>query len=89
MAYNMPWHSHWLLQYHASLETDDKSVFLNARGCWLLPTGCNLAVDVTWKYLNFFMTDDKKLKHIESEYGSGRMLTGEAKAELIKVMLAS
>lgn len=47
--------------------------------------GANLAVDVTWKYLNFFMSDDKKLKHIESEYGSGRMLTGEAKAELIKV----
>ena len=51
-------------------------------------TGCNLAVDVTWKYLNFFMSDDKKLKHIESEYGSGRMLTGEAKAELIKVISA-
>ena len=49
-------------------------------------TGCNLAVDVTWKYLNFFMSDHKKLKHIESEYGSGRMLTGEAKAELIKVI---
>ena len=31
------------------------------------------------------MNDDKKLKHIESEYGSGRMLTGEAKAELVKV----
>ncbi|KAL3156819.1 hypothetical protein ABBQ38_001090 [Trebouxia sp. C0009 RCD-2024] len=48
--------------------------------------GCNLAVDVTWKYLNFFMNDDKKLKHIESEYGSGRMLTGEAKAELVKIL---
>ena len=48
-------------------------------------TGCNLAVDVTWKYLNFFMNDDKQLKQIESEYGSGRMLTGEAKAELVKV----
>ena len=47
--------------------------------------GCNLAVDVTWKYLNFFLSDDAKLKHIEAEYGSGRMLTGEAKAELIKV----
>ena len=35
------------------------------------------------------MTDDKKLKHIESEYGSGRMLTGEAKAELVKVMIAT
>ena len=52
-------------------------------------TGCNLAVDVTWKYLNFFMNDDKKLKHIESEYGSGRMLTGEAKAELVKVFECS
>ena len=42
-------------------------------------------MDVTWKYLNFFLSDDAKLKHIEAEYGSGRMLTGEAKAELIKV----
>ncbi|DBA93615.1 TPA: hypothetical protein ACH3X3_013692 [Trebouxia sp. C0006] len=48
--------------------------------------GCNLAVDVTWKYLNFFMSDDKKLKQIESEYGSGRMLVGEAKAVLIKIL---
>ena len=47
--------------------------------------GCNLAVDVTWKYLNFFLSDDAELKHIEAEYGSGRMLTGEAKAQLIKV----
>lgn len=51
----------------------------------VVSAGCNLAVDVTWKYLNFFLTDDKKLKHIENEYGSGRMLTGEAKAELVKV----
>ena len=35
------------------------------------------------------MTDDKRLKQIESEYGSGRMLTGEAKAELVKVDAAS
>ena len=35
------------------------------------------------------MNDDKKLKHIESEYGSGRMLTGEAKAELVKVSICS
>lgn len=35
------------------------------------------------------MSDDKKLKHIESEYGSGRMLTGEAKAELVKVFECS
>jgi hypothetical protein len=35
------------------------------------------------------MSDDKKLKQIESEYGSGRMLVGEAKAVLIKVCLCS
>lgn len=35
------------------------------------------------------MSDDKKLKQIESEYGSGRMLVGEAKAVLIEVCLCS
>jgi hypothetical protein len=35
------------------------------------------------------MSDDKKLKQIESEYGSGQMLVGEAKAVLIKVCLCS
>ena len=38
-----------------------------------------------WKYLNFFMEDDEKLAEIGREYSSGRMLTGEIKAELIKV----
>ena len=38
--------------------------------------GANLAVDVPWKYLNFFMEDDNKLARIGEEYGSGRMLTG-------------
>lgn len=38
--------------------------------------GANLDVDVPWKYLNFFMEDDKKLAHIGREYGAGRMLTG-------------
>lgn len=33
-------------------------------------------MDVPWKYLNFFMEDDKKLAHIGKEYGAGRMLTG-------------
>ena len=35
------------------------------------------------------MSDDKKLKQIEIEYGSGQMLVGEAKAVLIKVYLCS
>lgn len=42
-------------------------------------------MDVPWKYLNFFMDDDEKLADIGREYSSGRMLTGEIKAELIKV----
>jgi hypothetical protein len=40
--------------------------------------GANLAVDVPWKYLNFFLEDDAKLATIGEEYGAGRMLTGEA-----------
>ena len=47
--------------------------------------GGNLDVDVPWKYLNFFLEDDEKLAEIGREYSSGRMLTGEIKAELIKV----
>ena len=49
--------------------------------------GCNLEVDVTWKYLNFFLDDDAELGKIEREYGSGQMLTGTAKGILIKVCL--
>ncbi|KAG2498999.1 hypothetical protein HYH03_003185 [Edaphochlamys debaryana] len=48
--------------------------------------GANLAVDVPWKYLNFFMEDDVKLAKIGEEYGSGRMLTGEIKKELTTVL---
>ena len=49
--------------------------------------GCNLEVDVTWKYLNFFLDDDAELGRIEREYGSGQMLTGTAKGILIQVCL--
>lgn len=48
--------------------------------------GANLDVDVPWKYLNFLMEDDDKLAHIGREYGAGRMLTGEVKAELIRLV---
>ncbi|KAL4442711.1 hypothetical protein ABPG77_006705 [Micractinium sp. CCAP 211/92] len=48
--------------------------------------GANLDVDVPWKWLNFFLEDDAKLAKIGEEYGSGRMLTGEIKAELIAVL---
>ena len=42
-------------------------------------------MDVAWKYLNFFLDDDERLAWIGAEYGAGRMLTGEIKAELIQV----
>ena len=48
------------------------------------PAGANLDVDVPWKYLNFFLDDDERLAWIGAEYGAGRMLTGEIKAELIQ-----
>ena len=48
--------------------------------------GANLAVDVSYAYLSFFEFDDAKLEHIRNEYGSGRMLSGEIKAELVKVL---
>ncbi|KAK9839670.1 hypothetical protein WJX81_004750 [Elliptochloris bilobata] len=48
--------------------------------------GANLDVDVPWKYLNFFMEDDMRLREIGREYGAGRMLTGEVKKELIGVL---
>uniref|UniRef100_A0A383VE13 Tryptophan--tRNA ligase, cytoplasmic n=1 Tax=Tetradesmus obliquus TaxID=3088 RepID=A0A383VE13_TETOB len=48
--------------------------------------GANLDIDVPWKYLNFFMEDDAKLAAIGREYGAGRMLTGEVKAELIALL---
>ena len=37
-----------------------------------------------WKWLNFFLQDDAELARIGREYGSGRMLTGEIKAELVR-----
>ena len=43
-------------------------------------------VDVSWKYLQFFMHDDERLKEVGEQYGSGSMLTGEIKAELIRVI---
>ena len=48
--------------------------------------GANLAVDVAWKWLNFFMEDDVRLAEIGREYAAGRMLSGEIKAELIAVL---
>ena len=48
--------------------------------------GADLAVDVPYQWLTFFLEDDKKLKEIGDEYGSGRMMTGTIKQELIQVL---
>lgn len=47
--------------------------------------GGDCEVDVSYMYLTFFMEDDDKLEEIRQQYSSGQMLTGELKAELIKV----
>jgi tryptophanyl-tRNA synthetase len=48
--------------------------------------GADLSVDVSIAYLEFFLDDDEELKRIKTEYGSGRMLTGEVKDILIRVL---
>ncbi len=42
--------------------------------------GANLSVDVSYEYLYYlFEEDDRKMKKITEDYGSGKMLTGEVK----------
>ena len=44
-------------------------------------------MDVSWKYLNFFLEDDERLADIGRRYAKGdeNMLTGHVKKELITV----
>jgi len=48
--------------------------------------GADLAADVPFRYLQFFLEDDARLAEIAREYGAGRMLTGEVKAELSELL---
>jgi len=48
--------------------------------------GADLAVDVPYQWLTFFLFDDAKLKQIGDDYSSGKMLSGEIKQELINVI---
>lgn len=48
--------------------------------------GGNLAVDIPFQYLRFFLESDEELARVAEEYGSGRMLTGEIKSLCIKVL---
>lgn len=48
--------------------------------------GANLAVDIPFQYLRFFMESDEELNRIAGEYSAGRMLTGEVKAVCINIL---
>jgi tryptophanyl-tRNA synthetase len=48
--------------------------------------GANVSVDVSCEWLGFFMEDDDRLNQIYKDYGSGAMLTGEVKKELISIL---
>lgn len=48
--------------------------------------GGNCDVDISYKYLTFFLDDDEKLEEIRKNYSSGEMLTGELKKILIETI---
>lgn len=50
--------------------------------------GANLAVDVPYEWLTFFLEDDERLDQIGKDYSSGALLTGEVKKELIGILQA-
>lgn len=48
--------------------------------------GADLRVDIPYQYLRVFDEDDAHVEKLAQEYGSGRMLTGEFKKEVIQVL---
>lgn len=48
--------------------------------------GGDCEIDVSIMYLRFFMEDDAQLEDIRQQYSSGKMLTGDLKAHLIKIL---
>ncbi|EFC49661.1 tryptophanyl-tRNA synthetase [Naegleria gruberi] len=48
--------------------------------------GANLAVDVPYQYLQFFLEDDVQLEDIREKYSTGKMLTGQVKGALIDLL---
>ena len=51
--------------------------------------GADVSVDVSCEWLSFFLDSDERLEQILRDYGSGAMLTGEVKKELIAVLTVS
>lgn len=45
-----------------------------------------MSVDVSCEWLSFFLESDERLAEIYRDYGSGAMLTGEVKKELITLL---
>ncbi|KAJ5076939.1 tryptophan--tRNA ligase cytoplasmic [Anaeramoeba ignava] len=48
--------------------------------------GANLKVDIPFHYLKIFHPDQERIEQIRKDYGSGQMLTGEVKKELISIL---
>ena len=48
--------------------------------------GSNLEVDVPYQWLRFFLEDDDELEDIAAKYSTGKLLSGEVKAKLIKCL---
>uniref|UniRef100_A0A1X7T3D8 Tryptophan--tRNA ligase, cytoplasmic n=1 Tax=Amphimedon queenslandica TaxID=400682 RepID=A0A1X7T3D8_AMPQE len=48
--------------------------------------GGNTDVDISYRYLTFFMEDDECLAEIKKNYKSRKLLTGQLKKELIDVL---
>lgn len=46
--------------------------------------GADLAKDIPFQYLEYFLEDAEELMRIKKEYGDGKMLTGEVKKILIQ-----
>lgn len=46
--------------------------------------GADLAKDIPFQYLEYFLEDEEELMRIKKEYGDGKMLTGEVKKILIQ-----
>ncbi|KAM7274478.1 hypothetical protein ACFE04_016344 [Oxalis oulophora] len=49
--------------------------------------GANLEVDISIKYLSFFLEDDDELEQIKKAYASGEMLSIEVKERLVDVLV--
>lgn len=48
--------------------------------------GGNCDIDISYKYLSFFLEDDAELEQIRRAYSSGEMTTGELKKKLIVIL---